>query len=363
MKRGVWFLLVLLFTFSSGLLAAEDIGKLPGIVQGRVTDDRGYLIPGVSVTVLETGDRVYSDIQGEYLLSLRPGQYTFLYDHDLLITEERNVYVIGNRLLVNNIELDSYDNSDLFLTRFEEDSLIGAYFLGKDKLNFDPELYQVIIEKYQNDNSPEALIKTILAEYILSQSFDVMKYISQERLERNLYQVVPEAFDVDSEKKKIELSIIKYFREDINQKYNKLMELTNGDFAYRFFHIELTEKNSEKMSNSKTNQILYKYSGVFNSLFFPLESELSGSIETMDLINNMLPMSYKKLIAYKDSPLVSMSFSQETLFRKVEVKEIVIDKNDLGQINKFFNLFLDNYYVLNKSVSYKDSWQLWCDRR
>lgn len=363
MKRVVCIFMVLLFVFSSVVLAVEDIGSLPGIVQGRVTDDRGHLIPGVSVIVLESGDRVYSDSQGQYLLSLRPGQYTFVFDHDLLITEERNVYVIGNRLLINNIELGSYDNSDHFLTRFEEDSLIGAYFLGEDKLDFDPELYQVIIEKYKNNNSPEALLKTILAEYILSQSFDVMKYISQERVERNLYQVVSEVFNVDSEMKELELSMIKHFREDINQKYNKLMELTDGDFAYRFFHIELTEKNNEKLSNSKTNRLLYKYSGVFNSLFFPVENEMPGSIETMDLINNMLPLSYKKLIAYKDSPLISISFDRETLFRKVNVKELAIDQNDLGQINKFFSLFLDNYYDLNESVSYKDSWKRWCDRR
>jgi TonB-dependent SusC/RagA subfamily outer membrane receptor len=58
------------------IIDAKPVPKAPGKLTGRILDDRGEPLPGATVRVIETGQNVQSDSNGNYTLTLPPGTYT-----------------------------------------------------------------------------------------------------------------------------------------------------------------------------------------------------------------------------------------------------------------------------------------------
>ena len=65
-------LVLLMFVFGSGAFASfDDKGKsLTRVVTGRVVAENGEAVPGASITILETGDTFFADLDGNFSLTL-----------------------------------------------------------------------------------------------------------------------------------------------------------------------------------------------------------------------------------------------------------------------------------------------------
>jgi outer membrane receptor protein involved in Fe transport len=71
----------------------------PGKISGRVLDEKGETLPGVSVRVIETGGGSQTSVNGDYILSLHPGTYTLEFSYisfqtqritGVVVTEDKN---------------------------------------------------------------------------------------------------------------------------------------------------------------------------------------------------------------------------------------------------------------------------------
>lgn len=58
------------------VIAQKPVPQQPGNITGRITDEKGGPLPGATVKILETGQTVQSDPDGNYSISLKPGNYT-----------------------------------------------------------------------------------------------------------------------------------------------------------------------------------------------------------------------------------------------------------------------------------------------
>lgn len=57
--------------------AAEKAKRAsPGKITGKVVDEKGQILPGASIRIIETGARTQSDMDGNYRLEAQPGIYT-----------------------------------------------------------------------------------------------------------------------------------------------------------------------------------------------------------------------------------------------------------------------------------------------
>ncbi|WP_244215987.1 SusC/RagA family TonB-linked outer membrane protein [Pedobacter kyonggii] len=58
------------------VIAQKPVLQQPGIISGRIVDEKGGPLPGATLKVLETGQTIQTDPNGNYTLSLKPGNYT-----------------------------------------------------------------------------------------------------------------------------------------------------------------------------------------------------------------------------------------------------------------------------------------------
>ena len=58
------------------IIDAKPVPRTPGKLTGRILDDRGEPLPGATVRIIETGQNVQSDSNGNYTLTLPSGTYT-----------------------------------------------------------------------------------------------------------------------------------------------------------------------------------------------------------------------------------------------------------------------------------------------
>ncbi len=93
MNRKILFLLMLLFPVAS-LFAQEKI------VSGTVTDDLGEPLPGVNI-VYSSGHGAVTDIDGEYILKLPPGEYDLTISYVGFETQKKHIIVSQKDLVIN----------------------------------------------------------------------------------------------------------------------------------------------------------------------------------------------------------------------------------------------------------------------
>ncbi|WP_162847048.1 TonB-dependent receptor [Mucilaginibacter gracilis] len=66
------------FTQLGSLIAIRELPPppAPGMITGKVLDEKGEPLPGATIKVVETGAGIQSNVDGTYLLKLAPGTYT-----------------------------------------------------------------------------------------------------------------------------------------------------------------------------------------------------------------------------------------------------------------------------------------------
>lgn len=55
---------------------AVPIPQQPGRISGKIIDDRGEILPGASIKIIETGQFIQASVDGTYQFSIKPGTYT-----------------------------------------------------------------------------------------------------------------------------------------------------------------------------------------------------------------------------------------------------------------------------------------------
>lgn len=75
-------------------------------LKGQVTDKNGEGLPGATVMVKETTKGVFTDMDGNYLLKLTPGNYEVEYTFVGFLKQTRSITVSGSEDLVVNVQLE-----------------------------------------------------------------------------------------------------------------------------------------------------------------------------------------------------------------------------------------------------------------
>ena len=99
---------------------APIIKKKPGKIKGKVVDNTGLSLPGVTIRIIETGLITISDIDGNYMFDIEPGTYiveaSYISFQTLKIT---GVKVFENDITPLNIALkeDTHSLDELVITK------------------------------------------------------------------------------------------------------------------------------------------------------------------------------------------------------------------------------------------------------
>jgi len=76
-----------------------------GIVKGKVTDERGSALPYANIYVKNTTYGVAADLNGNYFLELKSGNYTLIFSYIGYQTVEKSITVSDVKPLVLNVAL------------------------------------------------------------------------------------------------------------------------------------------------------------------------------------------------------------------------------------------------------------------
>lgn len=69
------------------VIAQKPVPQQPGNISGRIVDEKGGPLPGATLKVLETGQTIQTDSNGNYTLSLKPGNYTIEISYISFLTQ------------------------------------------------------------------------------------------------------------------------------------------------------------------------------------------------------------------------------------------------------------------------------------
>lgn len=69
------------------VIAQKPVPQQPGNISGRIVDEKGGPLPGATLKVLETGQTIQTDPNGNYSLSLKPGNYTIEVSYISFLTQ------------------------------------------------------------------------------------------------------------------------------------------------------------------------------------------------------------------------------------------------------------------------------------
>ncbi|KRT14653.1 SusC/RagA family TonB-linked outer membrane protein [Pedobacter ginsenosidimutans] len=69
------------------VIAQKPVPQQPGNISGRIVDEKGGPLPGATLKVLETGQTIQTDPNGNYTLSLKPGNYTIEISYISFLTQ------------------------------------------------------------------------------------------------------------------------------------------------------------------------------------------------------------------------------------------------------------------------------------
>jgi len=69
------------------VITQKPVRQQPGNISGRIIDEKGGPLPGATLKVLETGQTIQADANGNYSLSLKPGNYTIEVSYISFLTQ------------------------------------------------------------------------------------------------------------------------------------------------------------------------------------------------------------------------------------------------------------------------------------
>lgn len=111
----------------------------PGRIIGKITDDRGEVLPGASVKVVETGQTVQSMVDGSYELNTKPGTYTLEISYISFLTQRITDVVVSegkNTTLSIAMKADTKGLSEVVITSsYKKASVAGLYAQQKNMSN------------------------------------------------------------------------------------------------------------------------------------------------------------------------------------------------------------------------------------
>jgi len=156
MNRKFTRLLTLLMVFAAHIVVAQQI-----TITGRVTDDTGSALPGVSILIKGTNDGTHSDAEGRYVVSTRVGA-ELVFSFIGMKTVERVISANSNVLNIS-LETDATNISLETDATFLNEVLIVAYGDQEKKaiVGSVASLDSKTLEKQQITNVGQALQGTV----------------------------------------------------------------------------------------------------------------------------------------------------------------------------------------------------------
>lgn len=252
------------------------------------------------------------------------------------------------RLVLITIALLFFNFPVASMDTFTEDCWLGAAFFKYDSLT-DSEKILPFIDIRENNakkTSYDGRFKTVIADYVLISSLDVLKNLnrqgidSQEKLETYLENIDYNQIK-DDQKLHLELSILLKMIEEMRDNIVIIANNLPGHYYYRFFHVSL-----HHVEEVTKEHLLRAYDGRYLRELLVEPFEFDESKASARIFNSMLPLTYQGMAGYTNSPLLSQYTSLYTENNKnelrsrlpgsvfanhkfVDVKEIKITVNDL----------------------------------
>lgn len=147
MNRKFTRLLTLLMVFAAHIVVAQQI-----TITGRVTDDTGSALPGVSILIKGTNDGTHSDAEGRYVVSTRVGA-ELVFSFIGMKTVERVISANSNVLNIS-LETDATFLNEVLIVAYgdqEKKAIVGSVASLDSKT----------LEKQQITNVGQALQGTV----------------------------------------------------------------------------------------------------------------------------------------------------------------------------------------------------------
>jgi len=317
--------------------------------------------------------------------------------------------------VVVTLVLFSFTSSGFAMNKFTQESWIGAYIFDKKSLSSAEQYYPYLDIRNINFriNSPGYAVKTIIADYIITQDFDIIKSLKAEDAlnkaedDKDLLAILENlsqnASKEQLERKILEMKTLLLLRDEVRDR-QKFLKLISGEkynrFKYRFYHFKLIEYEDyilsqkvdfttdinydfgrleklrfgleETSAQRIIDQALMRLSGAYNQKLKILDGEIQASMMTTERINSMLPIYPNSLANKESSPLVSLRLQPMELKlkrklvsnfnklkfdwkQKVTLLKYQFNKEELTNIADYFNLFTNKLLEVMKS-SYRDKY-------
>jgi outer membrane receptor protein involved in Fe transport len=121
------------------IIDAKPVPQQPGRISGKITDDRGEVMPSTTIKIVETGQTVQSSVDGKYSLSLKPGTYSLEISY-ISYQKQRITDVVvkaGENTALNvSLKSDTKGLSEVTITSsYKKASIAGLYAQQKNTSN------------------------------------------------------------------------------------------------------------------------------------------------------------------------------------------------------------------------------------
>ena len=121
------------------IIDAKPVPQQPGRITGKITDNRGEVVPSTTVKIVETGQAVQTTVDGRYSISLKPGTYTLEVSYISYLKQRiTDVVVKAGEITALDISMkpDTRGLSEVVITSsYKKASAAGLYALQKNTSN------------------------------------------------------------------------------------------------------------------------------------------------------------------------------------------------------------------------------------
>lgn len=121
------------------IIDAKRQPQQPGRIVGKITDDKGEVLPGATIKVVETGKTSLSAVDGSYSISLPPGTYTLEISYISFQTQRIDQVIVTegkNTALSVTLKAGTTGLSQVVITSsYKKASVAGLYMQQKNRSN------------------------------------------------------------------------------------------------------------------------------------------------------------------------------------------------------------------------------------
>lgn len=121
------------------IIDTKPVPQQQGRITGKVTDDRGEVMPSTTIKIIETGQTVQTTVDGRYNISIQPGTYTLEISY-ISYQKQRITDIVvrpGENTALNiSMKPDSKGLSEVTITSsYKKASIAGLYVQQKNASN------------------------------------------------------------------------------------------------------------------------------------------------------------------------------------------------------------------------------------